>query len=345
MRVLCIPSSKHGYVVRLNRALRATGIEVDEAPYPYIRWPRNFTRFLLKLRQGHDVCHIHWNVFDSRSIARLFFRTNIPKLWTVHNIVPHDPVFKDDLSVTRLYLDGAKIAVWHSSRSIEDASHLFTARGLPDTWAAEDVVIPCMNFNSEFEDTRTESEARARLGIGEKEFVVGHYAPTHQYKGTKDFLKLLQMDKERSVRFMVFGECRESNLRRMIDDAASKRPDMKLDLAFIQNSDMQDWYKACDIVVQPYREITTSGSIYFAIAFKKPVIAPPLGNIPDVIQHGTTGWLAANPEEVWACIERARRAPDEAKAMGARAYDFVSRTANIETIEASYIEAYERAMR
>jgi len=345
MRVLCIPSSKHGYVVRLNKALRAAGVEVDEAPYPYLRWPRNFLGFSMKLLGDYDVCHIHWNVFDFRPIARLFFRTRIPKLWTVHNITPHDPVFKDDLSVTHLYLDNAKVAVWHSARSISEASRSFAAKGLPERWAANDVVIPCMNFNGEFEDTSTEKEARTRLGIGKKEFVVGHYAPTHPYKGTEDFLKLLPMDADRSVRFMVFGECRESGLGAIIQEAAAKRSDMITNLGFISNSEMQHWFKACDIIVQPYREITTSGSIYFAIAFKKPVVAPPLGNIPDVIQHGVTGWLASSPEQVWGCIEEARQDPTAARAMGERAHDFVARTANIEAIAASYIRAYEQAMK
>jgi beta-1,4-mannosyltransferase len=344
MRVLCVPSTRHGYVMRLNAALRAHGVEVNEAPMPYLRWPRNYIRFWVKTLGDNDVCHLHWNVFDSLTMAKLFFRKRIPKVWTVHNITPHDPVFKDDLSVTHLYLDRTSVAVWHSQRSISDAKRAFAAKGLPENWQADDVVIPCMNFNGAFEDTISEKEARTRLGIGEEEFVVGHYAPTHPYKGTEDFLKLLSMDTARSVRFCIFGECREPELGAAIREAANHRTDLISHLGFISDADLQYWFKACNVVVQPYRDITTSGSIYFPIAFKKPVIAPPLGNIPDVIQNRITGWLAQSPEEIWSCIQEGMHDPQATREMGVRAYEFVEKTANMDKIASQYIASYERAI-
>jgi glycosyltransferase involved in cell wall biosynthesis len=331
--------------MRLNAALRAHGVEVDEAPMPYLRWPRNFVRFWLKAMGRHDLCHLHWNVFDSLPVVRLFFCTRIPKVWTVHNITPHDPVFRDDLSVTHLYLDRTRVAVWHSERSIAEAKRAFSAKGLSETWSAKDSIIPCMNFNGAFEDTISEKGARMRLGIRDKEFVVGHYAPTHPYKGTEDFLKLLSMDTDRRVRFCIFGECREPDLEASIREAAAARTNLITHLGFISNAEMQYWFKACDVVVQPYRDITTSGSIYFPIAFSKPVIAPPLGNIPDVIQHGITGWLAQGPGEVWSCIQEAMRDPVATRAIGVRAYEFVEKTANMDKIASQYIASYEQAMR
>jgi glycosyltransferase involved in cell wall biosynthesis len=345
MRLLCVPSTKHGYVTRLNTALRAHGVYVNEAPMPYLRWPRNLIRFWVKTLGDNDVCHLHWNVFDSLTMGRLFFRKRIPKVWTVHNITPHDPVFKEDLSVTHLYLDRTNVAVWHSQRSIADAKRAFAAKGLPESWQAEDVVIPCMNFNGAFEDTVSDEEARTRLGIGEKEFVVGHYAPTHPYKGTEDFLKLLSMDIAHSVRFCIFGECREPDMGAAIRKAALHRTDLISHLGFISNAEMQYWFKACNVVVQPYMDITTSGSIYFPIAFKKPVIAPPLGNIPDVIQNRITGWLAKSPEEVWSCIKEAMADRQATSAIGARAYEFVEETANIDKIASQYIASYEQAIK
>ena len=344
MRMLCVPSTKHGYVMRLNSALKARGVEVREAPMPYLRWPRNFIRFWMKTMSKHDVWHLHWNVFDSLVMARRFLRKKTPKVWTVHNITPHDPVFKDDLSVTHLYLDSVDVAVWHSQRSIGDAKRAFAVKGLSENWKARDEIIPCMNFNGAFDDTISEREARIRCGIKDDEFVVGHYAPTHPYKGTEDFLRLLNIDTARTVRFCVFGECRDSALKAAIQEAVARRPDTLLHLGFIDNADMQYWFKACDVVVQPYRDITTSGSIYFPIAFGKPVIAPPLGNIPDVIQDRVTGWLASNPEEVWRCIQDAMANRQATVAMGVKAHQFVEDTANIDKIASHYIATYERAM-
>ena len=343
--MLCIPSSRYGYVGRLNSALRAHGVDLDETSYPYLRWPRAFLRFAIAFIKDNDLCHIHWNIFDSLTVARFFFSTSIPKVWTVHNLIPHEPVFRDDLAVTHMYLDWCKAAVWHSQRTIEDAKRAFAARGLPATWRAKDFVIPCMNFNGAWPDTISESEARAKLGFKEGEFVVGHFSPSHPYKGTEKFLKVASMLQRDDITFSIFGNCQHPALKRKILEAASRQTNIRLHIQFISDEEMQYWFKSCDVVVEPYEEVTTSGAMFFPIAFKRPVIAPPMGNIPDVIQHKVTGWLASTPEDIRGCIIEAKSDLEETKRIGSRAYDFVERTAGIDKIASSYIAVYENVTR
>jgi beta-1,4-mannosyltransferase len=42
---------------------------------------------------------------------------------------------------------------------------------------------------------------------------------------------------------------------------------------------------AADIVVQPFKKIMTSGSVILAMSFGKPVIAPAIGCMPDILDN------------------------------------------------------------
>ena len=343
MRILSVPESRHLYLRRLTENLTRRGLRVSEAPFPYLRWPGNLVRFAGRLLERPDLCHLHWTVFDVAFAAKAFFALRVPKVWTVHNIVPHAPVFRDDLAMTHFYLDHVDVAVWHSQRNLEEARRRFADRGLRTTWHAEDRIIPCMSFNGAWPDTATEAEARRRVGVDGVGFVVGHFAPTLPYKGTRLFLDAISRTSGRDVAFCIFGECHDPQLARDIESAARSRPELKVRLGPLRDDELQYWFKACNVLVQPYTDVTTSGSIGFALAFRRPVIAPPLGNIPDVIEPGVTGWLARSPEEIVACIEEAMEDPRGTAAMGVRAHEAIDRVANVETVVDAYTAAYAAA--
>jgi len=344
MHILSVPESRHLYLVRLTNALRERGHDVREAPYPYVRWPRGVVTFARQVMRHPDVVQIHWHIFDSRVLARLFFRTKVPKVWTVHNLLPHSSVFRDDLAMTHVYLDRVDVAVWHSQRNLDEARRRFAARSLPTEWYAENRIIPCVSFNGAWPDTISDDEARRHIGVDGFRFVVGHFAPTRPYKGTRLFLEAVARIRRPDVAFMIFGECHDRDLARDIESAARSRPDLKVRLAPLRDDELQYWFKACNVVVQPYTDVTTSGSIGFAIAFRRPVIATPLGNIPDVIEPGVTGWLARDVPEIVDCINRAMDDPMATRTMGERAYETMDREAGVTKVTDAYLTAYRAAL-
>ncbi len=52
-----------------------------------------------------------------------------------------------------------------------------------------------------------------------------------------------------------------------------------------------DFFQSASVVVLPYTEASQSGVIPIAYAFGKPVVATRIGGIPDVVDHGQTGYL------------------------------------------------------
>ena len=344
VRVLSIPTSDHAYLRRLNAALEARGVTVESAPPPYLRWPRNILRVRRSLARKPDVLQMHWHVSDNEWVTRWLLSRRLPKVWTVHNVLPHDRMFRDDVAVTLRYLQSVDIAVWHSVRSLEDFRNQLASRGLDSDWSAEDLVIPHISFNGLWDSSALEGVAKRRLGLPTDAFVVGHFGPRASYKGTNKVLDAIDSDRSQETYWLIFGECEDPSLRLRLERSSQDHERLRIFPHRLLDHELPIWFSACNLIVQPYRQVTTSGTIYFAAAFRKPVVAPPFGNIPDVVRPGETGWLANEVPEVLESIGEARKSVDRTRAMGDAFHRLVDEQSRPDRVAGAYVAAYERAI-
>jgi len=59
----------------------------------------------------------------------------------------------------------------------------------------------------------------------------------------------------------------------------------------VPNEDVGRYFTAADLVVQPYISATGSGVVQMAFGFNKPVVATAVGSLPEIVDHGETGFL------------------------------------------------------
>ena len=330
MKVAMMPSPTL-YTRRLAEALEAEGAEVRfvegfyrTAYLPWFQLPREFAR-------GFDVFHVHWIPFWSRAVFRGFLKAmprSRPLAWTFHNLHPHRPNFRDDLAETRRAWARADVRFVHSEANVRD----FAALGMTGA-----TVVPHGHFHGLFPATVTREEARARSGLPRDALVVGFFGPTGDYKGPRAFVEAVR--RTRGVHGYVFGACPDPALAR--DLAAAAGPRLKVDLRRVPDDELQHAFRACDVVALPYERITTSGSVFFPAAFGVPVVAAPLGNLPDVVRDGETGFLAPAAGLADAL---ARLPGREALAeMGSRFHDDVGRRFEWRPIARATLDAYARA--
>jgi len=58
---------------------------------------------------------------------------------------------------------------------------------------------------------------------------------------------------------------------------------LQLENRFVPKEDLQYYFNACDVVVLPYLEVLTSGSVMTAMSFGRPVVAPRVGHLQDMV--------------------------------------------------------------
>lgn len=60
---------------------------------------------------------------------------------------------------------------------------------------------------------------------------------------------------------------------------------------FIPDSKVNNFFRACDIVAQPYKSATQSGVTQIAFHFEKPMLVTNVGGLPEIVPDGVLGYV------------------------------------------------------
>lgn len=82
---------------------------------------------------------------------------------------------------------------------------------------------------------------------------------------------------------------------------------------FVEFDEVRRLFAAADVVALPYHRASASGVLMLAYGYARPVIAYPVGGLPEYVLDGETGWLCARAEpaalaETLALVRSAGRA-------------------------------------
>jgi glycosyltransferase involved in cell wall biosynthesis len=148
------------------------------------------------------------------------------------------------------------------------------------------------------------NQVRKRLGIDGN--IVLFFGFIRPYKGLKYLiLALPEVLSQVKVTVLVVGEFwkdKDEHLH-MIKGLGIENNVVIID-QYVPNEEVQDYFSAADLVVQPYVSATGSGIIQTAFAFNKPVVATEVGCLPEIIEDGKTGYLVSpeDPEKLARAI-------------------------------------------
>ena len=87
-------------------------------------------------------------------------------------------------------------------------------------------------------------------------------------------------------RLVVAGNPNRDWLERAVRERAGDDPRVRLDLRFVPDDEVGDYFAAADAVVLPYRDVLTSGSAVLAMSFGRAVVAPRIGCLPWQVGDG-----------------------------------------------------------
>lgn len=143
-------------------------------------------------------------------------------------------------------------------------------------------------------------EARRSLGIAADAPAILFFGYIRKYKGLDLLLRAMPaiISKYPEMRLIVAGEyySNEAEIKALIDELKIPAKNLILATDYIPNEDVAKYFSAANAVVLPYRSATQSGIVQIAYNFDAPVIATPVGGLPEIVIDGKSGLITKDSE-------------------------------------------------
>ena len=293
---------------------------------------------LIFYRKKANVIHIHWLEYLYRyRIHKLYliFALIVPCLLlickymfryklivTLHNIKPHEPVLLDK-SMFRIVLNLCNRIVVHNNFSTEQVLAIYGGN-----LKSKLAFIPHGNFISYYPNEISRNEARIRLGLRDDDFVLLFFGALRPYKGIElllDAFKMVSRHKKNIVLLIAGAVSKKPAIiyhyGDLIRSEVQKLENCFLKAEHIPDDEVQVYLKAANVGVLPYKEITTPGTMFLFMSFKKPMIVP---DIPAIRETGSEDFCfffkRDNAKSLSEAILRAYGCKNMLQEMGIYAY-------------------------
>ncbi len=336
MKVLVLPRDENPYQGSLYGAMEERDVEVRYLDGPTSSQTGNLLAlpFLLMWHRacGVRLLHVHWvHPFlvswargpRARGVVQHGFELIIAFadalgyriVWTAHNLLPHEPVFRDDAAARRVLIARSDAVIAHSRH---------TACEL-EGWGASRVIVVPQGVDGPVVAARpVRCEARRDLGIDPERPVVVFFGNVLAYKGVDlllDAAAALPSNVELDV--LVVGRCRDRGLRADLAARAILAGErVQTHFAFVSELELARYLAAADLAVFPFRAVTNSSSVATALGAGVPVIVPLLPELDDLPDDATVRYQPGS-EGLIEALGAASRLDPQARAglrIGAERY-------------------------
>ena len=279
------------YLRLFYQALEPAGVTVAEPLNVNDHWLREHAPAV-------DAIHIHWpetiwrptpaaagtlkRIVGLLSFLRLAGRLGIKRVWTVHNIVPHEARTGVDFLGSLALARSADLLICHSEETAEAVRRRYRPRG-------SIVVMHHGNFAGVYPQPRPREMVLRDIGLDPNRPVVACLGEQRPYKG----LDVARAAFERlggAVQLIVAGQP-HAEMPPILADLRST--DAVVLNRRVSDQEFADITSAADIVWLPYHHVTGSSVILASLTLGTAVVASDLPFFREVLeQEGPAGRLA-----------------------------------------------------
>jgi len=239
---------------------------------------------------GLQIIHIHWVAgqfartrFKSKFARRFFYIwyrffllsirvSGLKLVWTAHNFLPHEPIFRDDRKARQNLISACDAIICFDLQSKEKLIEAFSAQNLTIIAPAEPVVL----------SNQSVADTRAELGIKGNSLhflALGHI---REYKGPDLFLEAA-IQARISGHATVAGSPGEpelmAKLATLSGELTTREIANSLKFSFLSESEFGNLLYSADFLVCPFRRISNSGIVNNAMELGIPLILPDLASL------------------------------------------------------------------
>jgi glycosyltransferase involved in cell wall biosynthesis len=193
-------------------------------------------------------------------------------------------------------------------------------------------VVPNAVDSDKLRPLRRDRKVLERLGIGQKEVVIGYVGSVVHYEGLDYIIEALAQLKERGVkgfRFLLVGHGRESASLEALA-AKLKVSDLCIFMGRVPRSEVEALYSIIDIAPLPRRSLPVTELVpplkpFEAMAAGKTVIVSSVEALAGTVIHGETGLIVEkdNVKELVAALRTLIESPGLRKKIGKRSREWV----------------------
>lgn len=244
------------------------------------------------------VFHILWNykfqLFD-RTLLMLYYKGLGKRIvFTAHNVNAADRDGNESI-LNRLSLKAQYRLVDHIFVHTEKMKHE-VLRGFGVSEGAVSV-IP-FGINNSVPDTElTPAQAKRTVGVSDSEKTVLFFGNIRPYKGLGYLVAAFKQIalRDRGYRLIIAGEPKQQSMQywreiQQTIEGSGVGERVIQQIKYIADEETEIYFKAADVVVLPYTEVSQSGVLFLAYSFGLPVIATEVGSLRDDIIEGETGY-------------------------------------------------------
>ena len=338
MKVLVLPRDANPYQGLLYGEMRRLGVQViylgELTPIQTLNLLLLPLEVVARRLAGARVLHLHW-VFAfvlpgargfpaMRGVAQAWFlvvlrvcrMVGMHLVWTAHNVLPHEPVFADDVSARRALVKASDLVLVHSQSTLDELAALGAV-------PRRNAVIPHGPIGP--------SPAAGSLrtpGAGDRPREFLFFGRVLEYKGVDDLLAaFLAMPDDVAAHLTIAGQCDDPRRRSRLHALARKggaRVLLRLD--FVPGDEVAQLLGAADVVVLPFRQVSTSGSAMLALSHGRPLIVPDLAGLADLPDQAVLRYDGEVAGLVDALVRLACADDEALAAMSAAARSYASQT-------------------
>ncbi|XHR80490.1 MAG: glycosyltransferase [Gloeotrichia echinulata GP01] len=293
------------------QSLLAQSIEQhDVQVYFPVGYRRIFPIFRAILEQPKpiDILHLHWlepyltktthpfinYLYTIKFIIDIILVRLIGTklIWTIHNQLDHDTQFP------RLERWTRKILVKLAKRLIVHNHSILQMVSRQDKFSPSHAsVIAHGHYRNFYHNPIDKYQARQQLNLPLDKRIYLHLGMIRPYKGIENLLQVWQTQQTilKDSFLLIVGKSLNQEYAQNIAEQIAQIKNVFFEDHFVANDKIHLYFSAADIVVLPYRNILTSGSAILAMSFGKPLIAPKIGSLPEIL--GKADALLYDPED------------------------------------------------
>lgn len=292
LKVLFLPWwSRNPYQQLLTKHLEQVGVEVEN-------FNHNSIIFLTAEVLGWkpDIIHFHtlypfflssnrftflckfFTFFSQVVILKLM---GVKMIWTVHDLKNHENIQVQSERIFNIFFARfADAIITHCEIAKREAVKSFRFKN-----DFKVLVIPHANYIGCYENTINRLEAQTKLGIKDPKLILLFLGLIRSYKGVPELIDAFKQLESEDVYLVIAGKA-PNELAEQIRQTIIDHDNIKFIPGFVAEDKIQVYMNACDVVVLPYRDILTSGSLILAMSFGRACIAPRKGCIKEVLDDG-----------------------------------------------------------